>query len=425
MIKYTRLLFVALFLAPPLQSEDAFPLREAVECQPRGGLPNVLEKLESGQTVKVAYLGGSITAAAGWRVQSREWLQTQYPDSTIEEIHAAIGGTGSDLGVFRLGQDVLRHEPDLLLVEFAVNDGGAAPDRIQKGMEGIVRQTWAANPLIDICYVYTLTEKMLPDLKAGKMPRAASAMEELADHYEIPSIHFGVEVARLESAGELVFKAPKPAAPATAKPIVFSSDGVHPHVETGHRLYSEAIARSWPTIEASSQKSGPHELGEALQPDNWERAKMVPIQPDMLKGDWTTWPDDHAVGKWFARSMPVVHQAQTPGAQLHFQFEGTSVALFDIVGPDCGILEVQVDDLEPQIHNRFDPHCKSHRMSIFYPGKDLAPGIHHVTITLTPTRIDKRSILFDQYKSAFDAEPEKYGPHTWSLGSIMLIGDLK
>nr|WP_236649356.1 SGNH/GDSL hydrolase family protein [Rhodopirellula sp. SM50] len=91
--------------------------------------------------------------------------------------------------MFRLQRDALQHQPDLLFVEFAVNDGGAAPERIHQSMEGIVRQTWASNPKTDICFVYTLTQAMLPDLQSGKMPRAASAMEDLADHYAIPSIH--------------------------------------------------------------------------------------------------------------------------------------------------------------------------------------------------------------------------------------------
>ena len=56
-----------------------------------------------------------------------------------------IAFTGSDLGVFRVQQDVLSKQPDLLFVEFAVNDGGAAPEQIIRCMEGIVRQTWRAN----------------------------------------------------------------------------------------------------------------------------------------------------------------------------------------------------------------------------------------------------------------------------------------
>jgi hypothetical protein len=65
------LMFVMGWVIPGF-SQDAYPLREAVECHPRSGLPNFRTKVEAGKTVKIAYLGGSITAAPGWRVQSRE-----------------------------------------------------------------------------------------------------------------------------------------------------------------------------------------------------------------------------------------------------------------------------------------------------------------------------------------------------------------
>ena len=106
-----------------------YPLRDAKEFHVRDGLANVFWKLEAGKEVRIGYLGGSITAQAGWRPKTLKWFQEQYPNATISEINAAIGGTGSDLGVFRLRHDVLRHKPDLLFVEFAVNDGGVSPHR--------------------------------------------------------------------------------------------------------------------------------------------------------------------------------------------------------------------------------------------------------------------------------------------------------
>lgn len=83
----------------------------AVECHARDGLPNVLHKLSAGKDVRIAYLGGSITAQPGWRVKTTAWFQKQFPDSRVDEIDAAIGGTGSDLGVYRLQHDVLTYKP--------------------------------------------------------------------------------------------------------------------------------------------------------------------------------------------------------------------------------------------------------------------------------------------------------------------------
>ncbi len=134
--------------------DQQFPLVAAKECRPRGGVPNFLARARTpGAVVKVAYLGGSITEQPGWRPKSLAYFQRTYPAANFTEINAAIGGTGSDLGVYRLKHDVLDGKPDLLFVEFATNDGGAPSLQIQKCMEGIVRQTWKSLPECDICFV--------------------------------------------------------------------------------------------------------------------------------------------------------------------------------------------------------------------------------------------------------------------------------
>lgn len=409
---------------PPLSAQQEYPLRDAVECLPRTGLPNFRAKIEANQLVKVAYLGGSITAAPGWRVQSREWFAQQFPQGKFEEINAAIGGTGSDLGVFRLQNDVLQHKPDLLFVEFAVNDSGASPEQIHKAMEGIVRQTWRADPKIDICFVYTLSEPMLTQLRAGKMPRSASAMEELADHYGIPSIHFGVKVVELEVAGKLTFKAPRPTTPDESAPMVFSTDGVHPHVDTGHRVYTDTIARSWPALRDASGPPAAHKLPEPLRADNWEQARQIAITPEMLRGKWTRLADDETLAKRFQRNMPAIYQAQEPGASLEFTFEGTTAAIFDLVGPDGGRLSVQLDDREPTLRNRIDAYCTYQRMSKLPVAQELPAGRHSVRIALTPEQLDKREILFPHNRPDLDQHPEKYAGHTWYVASLLVIGDI-
>jgi lysophospholipase L1-like esterase len=416
--------FLVSSLSGAVRAEDTYPLREAMECHPRSGLPNVREKIEAGKSLKIAYLGGSITAAPGWRVQSLEWFQKEYPGAKFSEIAAAIGGTGSDLGVFRLHNDVLRHQPDLLFVEFAVNDGGASPEQIRKSMEGIVRQTWKAAPNIDICFVYTLSEPVLPQLRSGKMQRSASVMEEIADHYGIPSIHFGVNVIAMEAAGELIFTAPKPENLASAKPLVFSTDGVHPHVETGHVLYTQAIARSWPAMVAASTGEQTHALKEPLQADNWELACQIPITAAMLRGDWVQLPPDHTLAKRYQSNMPQLFQAKSAGAALEFTFEGTTAAVFDLLGPDGGQLTVELDDQKPVTRNRIDAYCTYHRMSKLALATELPSGIHKVRITLTAEPIDKREILFERNRGDFDANPKKYADLTWYAGSLLVIGKL-
>jgi hypothetical protein len=127
----------------------------------RDGLPNFYRKIALADTLRVAYLGGSITAQPGWRVFSLKWMEKRFPRANFREINAAVGGTGSDFGVFRLEDDVLKFHPDLVMVEFAVNDDGAAEDKVIRSMEGIVRRIWQQDPRTDICFVYTLKQGLL------------------------------------------------------------------------------------------------------------------------------------------------------------------------------------------------------------------------------------------------------------------------
>jgi len=409
-------------------AEEPYPLRDAVECTARAGLPNFYAKLAAGNDVRIGYLGGSITAQPGWRPKTLNWFREQYPNAKIDEINAAIGGTGSDLGVFRLEHDVLQFKPDLLFVEFAVNDGGAPPERIYKSMEGIVRQTWQADPTTDVCYVYTLTQGMLGDLQGGKYPRAASAMEALANHYGIPSIHMGVEVARLEKEGKVVFKAPDPKTDeekaALAGKILFSSDGVHPHPDTGHQLYLEAVVRSMEKIKPAG-KQGPHALIAPLDAGNWENAKMVPLDRAKLSAGWQKLdPDKDGLAKGFGTRVPSLWKVNKAGETLSFRFKGTYAAIYDLLGPDCGQVIVKRDDKDPVTRPRFDPYCTYPRLATLGIASDLPDEVHTVNLELSPDQPDKRKILFDHNKPDFDKNPAKYDDIAWYAGALMLMGDV-
>jgi lysophospholipase L1-like esterase len=408
---------------------DEFPLAPAVECTPRAGLPNVLEKLKTkGAEVHIGYLGGSITAQEGWRPKTLAYFQKTYPEAKVSQINAAIGGTGSDLGVFRLKQDVLDHQPDLMFVEFAVNDGGQAPEKILKCMEGIVRQTWKAFPNCDICFVYTLVEGYAPTLQDGKFPRAASAMEKVAEHYGIPSIHMGLKVARLAKEGKLIFKGPLPKTEeekkAVGDKIIFSGDGVHPYPETGHELYLQSILRSLPAIEAASDAPAAHVLGKPFVADNYENAKMIPIDKAKLSAGFTRLdPKTNKLAKQFGQRMSTLHRANQPGETITFRFKGTSAAIYDIIGPDCGQVAVTVDEQKPMVRPRFDSYCVYYRLGTLVIASDLPDGVHTVKIEILKEQPDKVKILA-QRKEKMD-DPKRFDDTAFYPGAILVVGDLE
>lgn len=333
----------------------------------RDGLGNVLAKLERGEEVRIGYLGGSITAAGGWRVKSRQWFAERFPKATVSEINAAIGGTGSDLGVFRLQRDVLGHEPHLLFVEFAVNDGGAPPERIWQAIDGIVRQTWAADPRTDICFVYTFRVGYENDLNEERCPRAASAMEMLAEHYAIPSINVALPVVRLQRQGKLIYKSDESPPPGV---IRFSRDGVHP-LDEGHQIYTDVIADAVRAMQATSRPiDHAGKLAEPLVADHWQAAKMVPVAREMLSGQWRPVPEDDTLAKRFGPRMGTIWESGEPGSRLTFRFRGSQAKLYDLLGPDGGQVVISVDGgKRDKPVPRFDSYCTYHRIATL--GRDF------------------------------------------------------
>ncbi len=391
--------------------------------RPRDGLGNVLTKLREGQPVKVAYLGGSITAAPGWRVQTRTWLQGEFPQAKVEEIHAAIGGTGSDLGVFRLERDALRHNPDLLLVEFAVNDGGASPERIWQAMEGIVRQTWAKNPRTDIAFVYTFRTGYENDLRQGLCPRAASAMEMLADHYGIPSINFALKVVELEAAGKLVFQSEEPTEPGV---IRFSQDGVHP-LDEGHQIYTEVFAEAIKQMLSASEPIDHRpKLAIPFVADHWQAAKMVPVTEAMLSAEWTQLPPDADLSRHFSNRMGTIWEATQPGSRLTFKFRGSLARLYDLLGPDGGQVVITVDgQTRPQPVPRFDSYCTYHRLATLSLAEGLDPNeVHTVTVEVHPEQPDRTPVAFRLKDPETELKSPKYQGTNVRVGQILVLGDI-
>lgn len=101
-------------------------------------LAAVMKKAEAGEPVTIAAIGGSITqgsisnGAKDGQVKAKKcyadiffaWWKETFPNSEVTVINAGIGATDSYLGVHRVQEDVLDYHPDVVLVEYSVNDAG-------------------------------------------------------------------------------------------------------------------------------------------------------------------------------------------------------------------------------------------------------------------------------------------------------------
>lgn len=95
-----------------------------------------IRRARLGEDVTLAYIGGSITQGAGATPINTEcYAYKSYEGfcnfigkkENIHFVKAGVGGTPSELGMIRFDRDVLRdgeQQPDIVVVEFAVNDEG-------------------------------------------------------------------------------------------------------------------------------------------------------------------------------------------------------------------------------------------------------------------------------------------------------------
>lgn len=203
-------------------------------------LANSKYLLTQKKAFNVAYYGGSITQGTGaskeeetsWRALTTAWLKSAYPDAAITETEAASGGTGTYFGKMRADFDLLSFNPDLVFIEFAVNDylEHKTYEQSKENLEIILRKCYQKNPNIDIVLVYTAT------VGINEQTIHTRAFDELAQHYGLSVIQLGKALKNAD--GQLT--------------DYFTRDQVHPNDKGYKVMADEAIAQ----ITAMLDKAG-------------------------------------------------------------------------------------------------------------------------------------------------------------------------
>lgn len=112
-------------------STTAVRAEDSVFKKPTASFAEFDKKAQAGENLSVVFFGGSLTWGANasdplktsYLGLMSKYLTERYPKTHFTFHDAAIGGTGSDLGLFRLERDVLSKKPDLVFLDFTVNDG--------------------------------------------------------------------------------------------------------------------------------------------------------------------------------------------------------------------------------------------------------------------------------------------------------------
>ena len=172
----------------------------------KGALANTYKKLNSNKELNVVYFGGSVTAGYGsedddlkgcWRVRIGDWLTKTFPEVKINNINCAIGETGTNLGLYRTKRDIIPLKPDLLFIEYSINDLYDSADytRASTQFETIVRNVKEALPECDIVTILVTERSQAPSAHLGDLHTQARAHEDICNKYRISTIHVGRALA--------------------------------------------------------------------------------------------------------------------------------------------------------------------------------------------------------------------------------------
>jgi lysophospholipase L1-like esterase len=338
----------------------------------REGLGRSFHHLAKTGELTIGYFGGSITAGAGaskssetsFRALTTKSYRDTFPAAKITEVNAAIGGTGSDLGAFRCHKDLLDRNPDLVFVEFAVNDSGAKPDRIHSTMEGIVRQIWQSNPAADIVFLYTVAKSTGAIYDRGETPPAVIADEEVAEAYRIPSINIGKAIWQQIHDGKQTW--------ATMLP-----DNTHPN-DAGYAIYTKAITDFLSAHRSDKEEPAHATLRAPISPMPWEKAHLVDASEIAAEG-WNH--DEPSARKQFPHSIATPE----PGKELKYRFNGTVIGVYWVIAPDSGDIEYSIDGGAPQHASSWDKYAlRFTRVNYKIFSDNLAPGDHELVLKVLP-----------------------------------------
>lgn len=340
--------------------------------QHRAPLARLLAQLKKGR-VTLGFIGGSITDARprhNWPEPVTAWLVDAFPHVRFAVENAAIGATGSDLGVLRAQRDLIDRGCDIVFIDYAVNDEDTDTDRRMRSREGLLRKLLSTGRC-DVVLAHTYSGKMYEAMMNGRQPDTVRELEELAAHYDVGSVWMGLYALDQVKRGLMRYEEWLP-------------DGLHPTAR-GSYAYGESIIAYLKeeltrTAEAGTSSSA-NGLPAPMHPLHWGESASIPLDSAYVKpeGPWTLrrWP----YYEWIDRVL----ETAAVGASLTVEFEGRGIALGFDFGRTSAEFRYRIDGGEWKEERRERPDWVGpdgwFRLSVLETG--LAPGSHRLELTVT------------------------------------------
>lgn len=380
-----KLMMSADFAAEMFGLETEFLAEHNIYCINNDGLngylSNTVRKIEKNEKLKIAYFGASFTRGgdtdyplvAPLKQRIANWFQENYPGLETELIDAEVSGTDSTLGAYRLENDVLVYQPDLVFIDFSINDFDLQdPGRTAQNLENIVRRITEYKKETDIVILNSLSSSMLGVYDAGEQPFITKIERDIASYYDAAFLDLSNMLYEDYKQSGAAFTSymikdmqltEKSAALYMAAIADFFTDCLH----NNHNLYEKK--RPAPMFAQNSQYRIIH-VEEAAYTDGWT------IKNEKISG---------------AKNAAAIY-ADTAGSELRVDFQGTAVGLMWQVSPRSGAIEYQIDGGSWSYLDAYDDLAYQYsRLSYVILGEDLENTQHTLKIRVAG-KVDPRSM---------------------------------
>lgn len=297
-------------------------------------------RAREGEMLSIVFFGGSLTWGANasdpnltsWRGLMMGHLRERYPKSSFAFHDAAIGGTGSRLGMFRLERDVLSQRPDLVFLDFTVNDDADSDDpEALPSYEYLVRKMVGSG--IPVVQVFSAFRRhLMPACKPCEPARFAQH-RALADAYHTATANVLACVRHRVQSGLATLDE------------IWPFEGFHPD-DIGYRFFFEAVRDG---LESAIQGNRVcHVPAQTVYPEKYRRVSRVRLVEQPMPVGWRR-EKTYRTALWFdglsSRWMGdvLVCDATIEAQSIKMEFTGTLVGIFGEADENGMAFRVQID----------------------------------------------------------------------------------
>ena len=276
---------------------------------------DVYKKAKNGEPITVVFIGGSITNGSLASAPDKcyaykvfEWWKDEYGSySNFEYVNAGIGATDSQYGCARADVDVLGFVPDVVFIEFSVNDENNI--HFMETYEGLVRKIYYSEIHPAVILIH--------NVRYDNGYSAEDVHSIIGRYYEIPSVSMRSTILPLVKSGQIPNRDITP-------------DDLHPNDE-GHAMVAKVVTTLLDDVQFSDEDISEERLAESyvvkkpLTVNGYEDSVLYNNESDIftLNGFIKDTEEKRDITDIFKRGF----QATKVGDSITFNIEASSIAV--------------------------------------------------------------------------------------------------